>query len=119
MRYRRCKLCGELHALNAWPDNHRDLPPQRSTLPSPSVIRDGLDDLWHPMDGKTYDSKAIFRRVTKEKGGIEVGNDEQKDTRFTDVVTVDEVARAKSMVDQGYRPSPAQATAQETSEMII
>lgn len=105
MRYRRCKLCGDLHAVNAWPDNHRDIGPQRSTLPSPSVIRDGLDDLWHPMVGRKFDSKSEFRQVTKDNGGIEVGTDVQKDLRYDNTVSIDEVAQAKAMVDQGYRPT--------------
>lgn len=103
-RYRRCKLCGDLHSLNAWPDNHRELPPQRSMLPSPMLIRDQLDDLVHPSDGRQYDSKKAFRETTAKFGGIEIGNDEQKDLRYVDTVTADEVAQAYQKVSQGYVP---------------
>lgn len=103
-RYRICKLCGDMHDMSAWPDNHRDLPPQRSALPSPYFISDAIDNLFHPGDSKTYDSKSEFRRATKESGGIEIGTDEQKDMRYYDTISEAEVAQAKQMVDQGYQP---------------
>ena len=45
------------------------------------VISDTMDALIHPCTGKLMDSKSQFRRVTKAKGGIEVGNEVLKDTR--------------------------------------
>lgn len=117
-RYRLCKLCGELHDLAAWPDNHRDLPPQRSNLSAPGVIRDGLDDLWHPSDGKLYDSKANFRKSTKRHGGVEVGNEEQRDNRQFDTITEQDVAIAAQMVEQGYKPSPEAADKFDMASII-
>lgn len=103
--YRKCKYCGEFHATNDWPDNHRDPPPARSHLSAPAIDRDGLDDLWHPVDGKRYDSKHAFRQTTRASGGDEVGNEVQKDQRRMDKVTHDEVAKAAAMVSQGYKPA--------------
>jgi hypothetical protein len=51
-----------------------DIAPQRSDLPAPGVITDCMQPLQH-VDGNTYDSKAAFRRVTKARGYVEVGND--------------------------------------------
>lgn len=50
-------------------------PPPRSSLPCPHVLRDGLDDLWHPVTGKHFDSKAAFRKATRDAGCIEAGDD--------------------------------------------
>lgn len=117
-RYRICKLCGELHEVRAWPDNHRELPPQRSALPAAMVIRDNIDDLWHPSDGNYYDSKAKFREITKAHDGIEVGNDIQRDTRYVNTVSEAEVAKAYQMVEQGYKPRPDTATADEMGSIV-
>ena len=117
-RYRRCGACGDYHWTNAWPANHVEPAPKRSDLPSPSVIRDGLDDLFHPMTNGRFDSKRAFSRTTKELGGIEVGNDEQKEVRYVEEITADEVAQAYHMVDQGYVPRPETATAEETAEAL-
>ena len=114
-RFRLCPDCGEAHEASDWPDNHRHW---EEVVCSPSVVRDGLDDLFHPMTNARIDSKREFSRITKEQGGIEVGNEEQKDTRKMDAITPDEVAQAKAKVDQGYVPHPEQATAQETRDVI-
>ncbi len=46
----------------------------RSHLPTPFVVSDVMDLTEH-LDGKFYDSKSRYRKVTKEHGCIEVGND--------------------------------------------
>lgn len=66
---------------------------------------DTMDALWHPHDGRMYESKSEFRAITKASGGEEVGNDTQTDNRKVDTVTKDEVAQAIQMVNQGYKPS--------------
>ena len=116
--YRKCGACGDKHWTNAWPANHVEPLPQRSSLPSPFVVRDGLDDLFHPMTNQRIDSKREFSRITKERGGIEVGTEEQKDTRKLDHITQDEVAEAVAKVNQGYVPHNEYATAKETSEAL-
>ena len=49
--------------------------------PTHSVIQDSMPATWHPCDGKTYDSKSEFRRVTAAHGGVELGNDLPKQDR--------------------------------------
>jgi hypothetical protein len=40
-----------------------------------SYISDNMDPLVHHADGKKYDSKSTFRRVTKDHGCVEIGDD--------------------------------------------
>ncbi len=40
-------------------------------------ISDNQDLLWHPHNGRYYDSKSAFRKVTREAGCEEVGNETQ------------------------------------------
>ena len=49
----------------------------RAEAPKPrtQIITDTMPETWHPCDGKKYDSKSAFRRVTKVFGGEELGND--------------------------------------------
>lgn len=71
------------------------------------VISDTISGLWHPSDGKIYDSKSRFRSVTKAHGGIEVGNEKQRFVPQMDRVSKADVAKAIDMVKQGYRPNVA------------
>lgn len=45
------------------------------------VISDTMDALIHPCTGKLMDSKSEFRKVTRAKGGVEVGNERMVDRR--------------------------------------
>lgn len=78
-RYALCRHCGDLHQYGRWPDNCKDDPPARSDLPAPYVVRDslpgGVNGLYHHGVAKRTDSKRDFRRLTKECGCIEVGNE--------------------------------------------
>lgn len=112
LRYKPCALCGEMHEVANWPDNHVQ------PIVAPMVIRDGLPDLRHPSDNRYYDSKRAFRKTTAEFGGLEVGTDENKDHRWVDPVKSDEVAVAKQMVDQGYKPRPETATGDDMKSVI-
>lgn len=49
----------------------------RSHLPCPYIVGDGIE-VKSMVDGKIYTSKAALRRSYREKGYIEVGNEEQK-----------------------------------------
>lgn len=49
-------------------------PVARADLSVPHVISDTMPPTEH-IDGKFYESKSAFRRVTKENGCIEIGND--------------------------------------------
>lgn len=102
LRYRVCPDCGDMHDRDEWPDNHRR---PEEVVCLPAMYADGMNDLWHPHDGRVYDSKYDFRKVTKASGGMEMGNDEQKDTRVNDRVTEADVGEAIQKVNQGYRPS--------------
>lgn len=52
-------------------------PPARSELPCPLVITDNIE-VQSMVDGKMYTSKAALRQSYREKGYIEVGNEEMK-----------------------------------------
>lgn len=103
--FRRCRACGDYHWTDAWPDNHVEPMSERSSLPAPMLALDTMDALWHPHDGRMYESKSEFRAITKSSGGEEVGNDTQTDTRTYDAVTRDDVGQAIQKLNQGYRPS--------------
>jgi len=77
---------------------------QQQGAAAPFVISDSMDALWHPADGRKYESKSSFRRVTKAHGCEEVGNERQVDRRRIDQVTRDDIKRAIHMVREGYRP---------------
>ena len=75
---------------------------------APGVISDHFKEgaLWHPLTGEMMDSKSAFRRVTRERGGEEVGNDVQRDRRSADPVCArSDVGNAINMLRQGYRPT--------------
>lgn len=40
-----------------------------------AVIQDTIDATWHPATGQKFESKSAFKRVTKEKGYVEVDDD--------------------------------------------
>ncbi len=61
----------------------RDTAPPRSG-PVRGVISDTMGALRHPVTGKLMDSKSQFRAVTRAHGCVEVGNDQQRDTRRID-----------------------------------
>lgn len=74
--------------------------------PGAYVISDTIDGTWHPADGKYYDSKSNFRRTTKGRGMVEVGNERQSDKRdFTPADIRRDIGEAVRKVNQGYRPS--------------
>lgn len=78
-RFRRCKFCGDLHSVHAWPDNHRDEPWPRSELPAPYIISDtlpgGVNGMWNPATGKQADSKSAYYKSVRAAGCEIVGND--------------------------------------------
>lgn len=58
-------------------------------------------------DGRRTDSKATFRRWTREAGLVEKGNDRQRSERRLGADTrevVRDVAQAVNMLKNGYRP---------------
>ena len=76
MRSRFCKVCGDWHDMDEyWPRNCLPERPQVSDLPRPMLIRDGLDDVWNPVDGKRYDSKSSYYKAVAASGNVIAGND--------------------------------------------
>lgn len=108
MTQRHCRVCGGWHDLSvSWPRaciGHYGERGPRSSLPSPILIRDQMDPLWHPTTGEYLDSKSEFRAVTKAHGGEEVGNDMQTDNRKYDECTADDIGRSIQMLNEGYQP---------------
>lgn len=81
----------------------------RSDCPAPMVIRDGLDDVQNPCDGKPYDSKRAYYRTVKEAGCVIVGNEAQKMMAAPlprSNVEAEEVVDAMRKVEAGYKPAP-------------
>ncbi|MBB3772030.1 hypothetical protein FHS55_002639 [Angulomicrobium tetraedrale] len=113
MSTRFCKACAGWHDLGEpWPAACvRSEPPARSTaVPAPMVISDTMDPTEH-IDGKRYTSKSAFRRVTKQHGCIEVGDDPARlrpirKPKPDSKAIAEAVARAQHMVENGI---PARA----------
>jgi hypothetical protein len=76
----------------------------------PSIISDNMDALLHPATGVTTDSKAAFRRMTRERGYEEIGNEVDAHVAGaqprTQAITDADIAQAYEMVEQGYVPPP-------------
>ncbi len=62
----------------------RDTAPPRHQGRVQGVISDTMQGMRHPITGKVMDSKSQFRAVTRAHGCVEVGNDQQRDTRRHD-----------------------------------
>lgn len=52
-----------------------ELTEERDYQPRVYVQGDGMPAAVHHADGRVYDSKSKFRRVTRDHGYVEVGND--------------------------------------------
>lgn len=72
------------------------IPPARSDLPFPMIISDEMQACEH-VDGNFYTSKSSYRRVTKEQGLVEVGNDT---TRFKRPKTPDRDKSIEQSIDK-------------------
>jgi hypothetical protein len=82
---------------------------KRSDLPAPSVIRDGLDGVVNPCDGKRYDSKGAYYRAVKDAGCVIVGNEAEKMISAPNArsdVKPSEIIEAMQKVEAGYKPAP-------------
>lgn len=77
MAERKCKACDQWHDLNEpWPMAcYPVVTKARSSLPVPMVISDTMDATEHPCTGKFITSKTEFRKITRDHGCVEVGND--------------------------------------------
>lgn len=74
-----------------------------------NLIRDQMDPLRHMADGRTYDSKSQFRKVTKAHGCIEIGNEKEAALKPRKPVELDrrqrrdDIRRAKWELENGRR----------------
>ena len=83
--------------------------------PRIAIISDTMDALVHPVTGKRCDSKSQFRRMTKDAGCVELGNDMPDapvKAPVGDLKT--DIAEAMQMLDQGYQPPPLETADSET-----
>lgn len=48
---------------------------EKAVVAAPSIIQDSMPATWHPCDGNKYESKSVFRRVTRAHGCVEVGDE--------------------------------------------
>ena len=98
-----CKVCGEWHDLEEpWPEQCI----RHTRVHAIGVISDTIPDMVHPANGKMYDSKSTFRKVTRAYGYEEVGTEKQVDRR--QAVHQDfskDVIEAVRKINEGYRPS--------------
>jgi hypothetical protein len=97
-------------APNRWRFVKPGLPPARSALPCPMIIRDEMDAL-EQVDGRFYTSKARFRAVGRALGLTEVGTEKPKPKpRFhsTPAQRRRALERAIAQYKQGRRSPPAE-----------
>lgn len=80
---------------------------QRSDLPAPMLILDTMDALRHPATGDMVDSKAHFRKVTRDHGAFEVGSDQVGASAPKDTTYAADVGSAIQKLKSGYMPKVA------------
>lgn len=80
----------------------------RSDLPTPMIIRDGLDDVVNPIDGKPYSSKSAYYRTVRQAGCEIAGNDPaiMKPSAPERLKVRPSVEAAYRRVANGYKPAP-------------
>jgi hypothetical protein len=76
---------------------------QSDPKPRVHVIGDDIPETWNPVDGKHYTSKSAIRRVARERGLIEVGNDQIKPRQPDHVSVRDEFDRAVAHINSRPR----------------
>lgn len=79
----------------------------RADLPHPMVIRDSLDGVLNPVDGKRYDSKGAYYRAVKDHGCVIVGNEakaEQPEPIRGPRASRGDVEKSIAKLEQGYKP---------------
>lgn len=111
--FRKCKVCGDLHDIYNWPDNHVDWPiDNRSDLSAPMVVSSnleklgGLNGIQSQIDGKYYTCARRLRQEYQGHGVIEMGNDKappKKKKRVTRADVRPTVERAFSQAGLGSR----------------
>lgn len=118
MRERFCRNCRGWHRDGEWPRACYEAlyaRPEPANLPLPFIRRDNMNALWHPANGKEYDSRSDYDAVTKEHGLMEIGNESLDHIKppADDSIKAD-VVEAYQKVSQGYRPH-TEATSDATT----
>lgn len=49
--------------------------PSTIVTSAPAIHQDTISPTWHPATGETFESKSAFRRVTREKGYVEIDDE--------------------------------------------
>mgnify|MGYP007071579237 CR=1 FL=1 len=75
-RWRLCKFCEDMHALDAWPHNCMPDRPARSDLPAPFIQTGAsFDSVFNPVDGRRYSSRRQYEAEVHAHGCTVVGNE--------------------------------------------
>jgi hypothetical protein len=88
------------------------LPKARSDLPMPNIISDSMEAV-EQVDGKFYESKSAFRRVGRQLGLTEVGDQKFKPKQRASVSRENKAQRRRTLeravaeYKQGRRPRRA------------
>jgi hypothetical protein len=95
--------------LVPWPEvaRNRRENAAKSLLPAPNIIRDALDNVQNPVNGRLYDSKSAYYQAVRKAGCEIVGNEAEKmvaPSSARSLVGRDEVGMALHKVKQGYKP---------------
>lgn len=75
-----------------------------------------MDPLWHPADGKEYDSRSDYDAVTKSRGLLEIGDADLSKAigpNEADASIKADVIEAVQKVSQGYKPAPVEGNGTE------
>jgi hypothetical protein len=110
-RCRSCRYCGKIHeSAPVYEFCSQEIQKQRSHLATPMIILDTQNDIKSMADGKIYSSKSEMRKVYKQKGLIEVGDQAPMTTgaqKTSDSENI--VIEAYKKVRDGYKPPPLNA----------
>lgn len=118
MRLRFCRHCRDWHGDGQWPRECYEAlyaRPEPGNHPLPFIRRDHMDPLWHPANGKEYDSRSDYDAVTKAHGLLEIGDADLSKTvtNTADASIKADVVEAFQKVSQGYKPAPVEGNGTE------
>ena len=78
------------------------------------VISDTMPETLHPVNGRHYESKSEFRKITRAAGCTEMGTDPQaaprapKSEHLVAKEIEADIIDAYKKVQQGYKPAPVE-----------
>lgn len=81
-RSRFCRICKEFHDTDqAWPVECHGHFGQAAFGSGPQIISDNISAFRSMADGRMYDSKSQYRATLRDRGLIEVGNENVRQKR--------------------------------------